>query len=169
MRIVTMVIIFTFLLISFVTFAEDEKANFSGEWSLNEEKSELGEGRRLRAASKLTITQEGNNLSIERLSTRRSGEEFKTEEKLTLDGKECKNIVFRDRERKSIANWSKDGKSLNISSSIVFERNGEEFEISSVEIWKLLEDGKTLSIEYTSKSSRGERKATYFYDKQRDK
>ena len=114
-------------------------------------------------ASKLTVKQEGNSLSIERLAKTRSGEDFTFEEKLTLDGKECENTIF-ERTRKSIAIWSDDGKSLTISSKMVFN----EFEISTVEIWRLIEEGKSLSIDYKSTSSRGERKGTYIYDKEKE-
>ena len=164
MRVITSLFVVTFLLISFTTFAENEKVNFSGEWSLNEEKSELGEGRRRMPSAKLTISQEDDTLTIERLLKRRSGEEFKVKEKFTLDGKECENTVY-ERPKKSVATWSKDGKSLNITSKIVFERDGNEFEFNTVEIWKLADEGNSLSIEYTSKSTRGERKRTYVYDK----
>ena len=116
------------------------------------------------ASTKLTISQEVNTLTIERLLTRRSGEEFKVKEKFTLDGKECENTVY-ERPKKSVVTWSKDGKSLNITSKIVFERDGNEFEFNTVEIWKLADEGNSLSIEYTSKSTRGERKRTYVYDK----
>ena len=94
MRVITSLFVVTFLLISFTTLAENEKLNFSGEWSLNEEKSELGEGRRWMVSSKLTISQENNIMTIERLLTRRSGDEFKINEKYTLDGKECENTVY---------------------------------------------------------------------------
>ncbi len=154
-----------FLMIAYNTFAGDEKSNFSGEWALNNEKSDLGEGRFRRAAAKLTIQQEGNNLSIERLSRRQSGEEFVTTEKLTLDGKECENTTFGDRVRKSIANWSEDGKVLTITSTMVFEREGEQMGIKTIEIWKLTEEGNSLSINYTSSSPRGERKQMLVYDK----
>lgn len=164
MRVITILFVVTFLLISFMLFAETEKLNFSGEWSLNEEKSDLGEGRRRRPSAKLTISQDDDTLTIERLLTRRSGEEFKVKEKFTLDGKECENTVY-ERPKKSVVTWSKDGKSLNITSKIVFERDGNEFEFNTVEIWKLADDDDSLSIEYTYKSTRGERKSTYMYDK----
>jgi len=150
----------TFLLISFTAFAANETVNFSGKWSLNEEKSELGEGRRRMVSPKLTISQEGNTLTIERLLNNRTGEEFKVTEKYTLDGKESENTVY-ETPKKSVATWLKEGKSLNITSKIVFARDENSFEFNTIEIWKLTDKGNSLSIEYTSKSSRGERKSTY--------
>lgn len=158
----TLLFLVASLLISTQTIAQ--KVNFSGDWSLNEEKSELGEGRFRGAAPKMTISQEGNNLSIERISQRRSGEEFKYTEKYTLDGKECENTTF-NRPKKSTANWSEDGKNLTISSTMAFEREGQTMEINTNEIFNLTEGGNSLTIDYASKSSRGERKNTFVYDK----
>jgi len=56
----------------------NDKVNFSGAWSLNETKSDLGEGRRGRVALKMTISQTVDSLVIERLSKRRSGEKSLT-------------------------------------------------------------------------------------------
>jgi len=139
-----------FLLFSSATFAQ--KVNFSGTWTFNEDKSELGEGRFRRAATKLTIKQEGNNMSIERVSQRR-------------DGKECENPAFNTT-RKSTVTWSEDGKSLTIASTMVFEREGQETEMKSSEILTLTDNGKSLSISSTSMSPRGEMKRTYVYDKE---
>ncbi len=152
-----------FLLFSSATFAQ--KVNFSGTWTFNEDKSELGEGRFRRAATKLTIKQEGNNMSIERVSQRRDGEEFTSTEKYTLDGKECENPAFNTT-RKSTVTWSEDGKSLTIASTMVFEREGQETEMKSSEILTLTDNGKSLSISSTSMSPRGEMKRTYVYDKE---
>jgi hypothetical protein len=38
-------------------------------------------------------------------------------------------------------------------------------EIKVVEIWKLIDDGKSLSIDYTSTSPRGTSTNTFVYDK----
>ena len=165
MRVTAFLSIVVFLFMVVEGFADEGKINFSGEWSFNEEKSELGEGRgRRRAGLKLTVTQKGNDLTIERLSQGRSGEEFTSEEKLTLDGKECINTI-RERPRTSVVKWADDGKSLTITTKMVFDRGGEEFEINSTDIWSLKEDGKLLSIDSSSITPRGERSATYVYDK----
>jgi len=152
-------------------FAGEGAVNFSGEWSLNKDKSKLGEsregrggGRGGRAPLKLTITQKGNDLTVKRLSQDRSGEEFTFEEKFTLDGKECEN-TFRERPRISVAKWSDDGKSLTITATMIFDRGGQEFEMVSIEVWSLIEVGKVLSIESSMNTPRGERKTTRVYDK----
>lgn len=164
MRVVTGLIVAVFLFVSFVTFAADEKANFSGQWILNTEKSQLGEGGRW-AAKSLKVTQEENNLSVERTATGRNGEDITFTQSVTLDGKESLSAMPNRPQRKSTANWSEGGKILTISSITVFEQDGNKTEMSDVETWALSGDGNSLSINNLSQSPRGEREATYVYDK----
>lgn len=153
-----------FILTSSVTSAQ--KVDFSGSWTYNETKSVIGgEGGPRGAAVKMTIKQDGKNLSMEKTTRRQSGEENVSTENYTLDGKECENPTYGDRIKKSTASWSEDKKSLTITSKMVFERDGQQMEINTTEIFTLSSDKKNLSIDYTSKSTRGERKNTFVYDK----
>ena len=153
-----------FLLFTSVTSAQ--KVDFSGTWTYSETKSVLGgEGGPRGAAVKMTIKQESNAMSIEKTTRRQSGEENISTENYTLDGKECENPTFGDRTKKSTVAWSEDKKSLTITSKMVFERDGQQMEINTTEIFSLSQDKKSLSIDYTSKSARGERKNTFVYDK----
>ena len=153
-----------FILASSLTFAQ--KINFSGTWNFNESKSVLsGEGGPRGAAIKMTINQDGNKMSIEKTNRGQGGNERTFTENYTLDGKECENPAFRDNVKKSTARWSEDKKSLTISSKMVFERDGQQMEVNTTEIFTLSSDKKTLNVDYTSKSSRGERKNTFVYDK----
>lgn len=156
-----------FLLSSVLSFAQ--KTNLSGNWTLNAAKSSLGEGgeggRGPRAAAKIKIIQDENSIVLEKTSSRPSGEEFTSKETITLDGKECENTLFGNRTRKSTATWTDDGKALSINSVSVFERDGNRMERKSVEVFKLSDDGNTLTIESTSSSQEGERKRTLSYDK----
>lgn len=163
-KVLTITFLVSFFLIPMGSYAQDGKVNFSGEWSFNESKSNMGEGRFRGASSKLTIKQEGNDLTIERLRTGRDGQEMKSTQKLTLDGKESENTTGMGT-RKSAATWSDDGKTLTIKSTMVFDRGGETMEIKSIELWKLTDGGKNLSIESASSTPMGERKATLVYDK----
>jgi hypothetical protein len=163
------VIVLCFLFIFSSLYAADDMVNFSGVWAFNEAKSDLGEGSRRRADLNLTIKQEGNTLSVERVRENRSGEQTTRTENLTLDGKECKNIGSRDREILSVVNWTENKKGLVIKSTSSFEREGETFEIKTDQIWTLSEDGNVLTIDYTSTSPRGERKSIHVYDKQEKK
>jgi len=151
------------LLISAVSFAQSA-ANFSGSWAFNESKSNLGEGGFRMISQKLTITQDEKSFTLERSFTGQDGEERKMSETYTLDGKESVNPVFNT-SKKSTATWATDKKSLTVSSVMVFEMNGEKNEIKTVEVYKLADADKTLSIDSQSTSSMGERKSTLVYDK----
>jgi len=157
------ILLFSLFFIHYGTFAQN--ADFSGTWKLNESKSNLGEGGFRGGSSSVTIHQEGNNLTTERAFVNRNGEEMKNTEKFTLDGKKCENTT-RNQTRTTTVTWSEDGKMLTFSSVMVFERQGETMEIKSTEKWGLSDGGKSLTIDSTSQTPRGERKATLVYDKQ---
>ena len=113
-------------------------------------------------ATKLVVTQKGNDLSVETFRQNRDGDEVSTTSKYTLDGKECKNGED-SRQSVSTASWSEDGKILTISSEITISRNGQEFNLKMVEKWSMA-DG-TLIIEGTRTSQRGERITKAVYNK----
>lgn len=151
--------------IMFMAFTAGIAANsdFSGEWKLNESKSNMGQFGR--AAKTLKIQGNVESLAIQRVSTNQAGEEMTTSEKLTFDDKESESTVFGTTKKKSKAKWSDDGKKLTVKSTIAFERNGETMEIKTTEIWSQSDDGKTLTIESTSESARGTNTTKLVYDK----
>jgi hypothetical protein len=159
----TLVIASFFILSSTVTFAQ--KANFAGSWNYIAEKSTVPEGGFRLVASKITATQDELTLNTEKVSKGRDGEDRITKDIITLDGKECENVVFGDVKRKSIATWSADGKSLTISSVMIFDRNGDKMEIKSSEVWKLSDDKSKLTLESSATTPNGEMKATLVYEK----
>ena len=161
-QVLTISALCSLLLIPTAAFA-GEKTDFTGEWTLNEDKSDLGE-RGAFAAFKIVVKQEGNTITIERTRTGRNGEERTNSETLTLDGKE--NISESERgSSASVLTWSDDGTALTIKSKREFNRQGETFEMNSTEVWKLAEDGKILKIQSDISSSRGERSVSLVYEK----
>jgi hypothetical protein len=140
-------------------------ADLSGEWKLNEQKSELGQFGGRMAARKLKVTSGADTISIERTSVTPNGEERTTTEKLTFDGKEIETTIFGNNKKKSTAQWATDGQTLNVNSVIVFDRNGEQMEIKVTEAWKLTDNGQALSVESTSTSSRGTNTMKLVYEK----
>ncbi|MBA7550903.1 hypothetical protein ES705_43433 [subsurface metagenome] len=162
-QMLVMAVICSLLLIPTSSFA-GEKVDFTGEWTLNESSSDLGEGRFF-SATKMTVKQEGNTITIERTRSGRDGQERTRSETLTMDGKENIN-KNENRSSNSIATWSDDGTTLTIKSNREFNRQGETFEMKSTEIWTLDKDGKILKIQSDTSSSRGERSVTLVYDKE---
>jgi len=113
---------------SFTLTGFAQKPDFTGKWKLNESRSKLAEEYSFAPLS-LTITQESNLITIERVSDFQ-GQEVTRKSAYTLDGKESKNEGFRGGETVSIAKWGDDGKTLTIVTN--FEtQNGGEMHISA--------------------------------------
>jgi len=140
-----------------------EKTDFTGQWTLNESKSDLGEGRFF-AAVKMSVTQEGESLTFERTRTGRDGEERTSSETLTMDGKECIN-EGENRKTTSTVTWSDDGTTMTIQSVREFNRQGETMEMNSTEVWTLSEEGTILKLQSDTTSGMGERSVTLIYEK----
>lgn len=152
------------LFLSFTT--RPDKSNFSGSWSLNEGKSELGDfGGRI-AARKIKVEQKDDAIVITKTSPSFNGGEMTSTETLTFDGKTTETPVFGTAKKKSTAKWSEDGKTFTITYAIAFERNGETMEVTGTEIWSLGSDGKSLTSQITSNSPQGEMALKAVYDKQ---
>jgi hypothetical protein len=152
------VITLSLVLSASMLFAVD----FSGTWTLNKDKSEMGEGRGRFNSTKLDVKQNDKEITIERTGQGRNGEYTRTAT-ITLDGKENELEGFRGSTRNVTANWSDDKKSLEIASLMKMERNGEQLEITSKEVWKM--DGDNLVLDLEMNSPRGERKSKLVYNK----
>lgn len=162
-HIMAFTIICALLLVPLSAFGGAGKPDFSGVWKLNESKSTIGEGR-FRLSPGLVVRHDGNNLEIERTRVGREGQEIKSTENLTLDGKEVVN-EGENRSTKTTANWSEDGRNVVIASIMTISREGQTMEIKNRETWQLSDDGKTLTIQFNSSSPRGERNDNLVYDK----
>lgn len=161
--ILAVIFLSAFFLIPFGSFTLAQKTDFSGEWTLNESGSDMGEGR-FRMSKAIKVTQAGNDFELERTRTGRDGQEMTSTEKLTLDG-EVTVTERENRSTESTVTWSEDGKSITISSKTTMSRQGETFEMSSTEIWTLDKKANLLTIGYSGSSPRGSTKATLVYDK----
>jgi hypothetical protein len=144
--------------------AQGGSANFSGNWALNESKSKFGDSPFRRASTTLVVKQDGNTLSTDRTMAGPDGE-MKMTTNYTLDGKVSENTGMMDMKSKSTVAWSEDKTSITISTTMVFDMNGESREIKSTEIWKLSDAGKTLTIDSTMPAPDGEMKTSAVYDK----
>lgn len=146
-----------------VTIAQSGKANFAGQWVLNSEKSQMGEGGgpgfgRM-GGGDMKVSQESNLLTIERSRPGRDGgDPIVTVMKYTLDGKESVNSS-RMGDSKSTATWLADGKTLKISTS----RQMDTMSFTTTEEWSL--SGNSLSVKTSMSTPDGERTTVMVYDK----
>jgi len=150
------------ILFSFIAVAQ--KPNFSGDWKLNEAKSELGEmGGRVALSFK--VDQKENAITITRTTPGfGGGDPMTTTMTLTYDGKVTETEGFGGAIRKSTAKWSDDGQTLTVNSIMNLERDGQTMEIKGNETWTLTKDG-LLSVVTLSSSPRGEFTAKAVYNK----
>ncbi|MCC7400515.1 MAG: hypothetical protein IT214_03430 [Chitinophagaceae bacterium] len=153
------------LLLSFTFLAA--KTNFSGNWKLNEGKSDFGQRGARFATKELKVDQKDNSISITKTTPSfQGGEDMTTSETYTFDGKEVEGKGFGNSTKKSSLKWAGDEQSFTISSTTSMERNGESMEFHSTESWSLGDGGKTLTVTTTSTSPRGENTTKAVYDKQ---
>lgn len=140
------------LLLSFSKMAD--RANFSGDWKLNESKSELGDFSGFVPRS-LKVEQKEKAIAITRTTPGfNGGDPVTTSVTLSYDGKITESEGFGGSKRKSTAKWSDDGLTLTVNNTITFERDGQTNEFKSTETWTT-KDG-LLSIVTHSNSPRGE-------------
>lgn len=137
--------------------AQGGKADFTGTWVFNTEKSVLPQGGNAQrmGGGNFTVTQEANLLT----QTRTGQDGTSRVTKYALDGKESVSTTGGG-ESKSTAKWSADGKTLTIVTKTIINGN----ERNSTAVWSLI-DGNTLSILITRQNQNGDVKATMVYDK----
>ncbi|MEO6000525.1 MAG: hypothetical protein ABIN89_27020 [Chitinophagaceae bacterium] len=158
-----------------LTSMAQDRGKFSGEWKLNESKSDsvqqfplciFGGGDRMRSRT-MKIAGHADFLTVDVASESADGALVTRQEKLTFDGKESEaTFVGRPRE-KSSAKWSDDGQ-MTVTSVRSFDTNGEKADFKVTEVWKLINEGKSISVQVNSTTmSGGEHTMKLVYDKQR--
>lgn len=146
-------------LVLFSSVAIAQKVNYSGEWKLNEDKSELGYDFSL-APSSLNITHAKKTLDMKSVSNMQ-GQELVSESHFTLDGKEVENVSYGETVVKSTAVVDKKTKAITIVTNGDTEGIGEW---TSTQILSL-KDGN-LVVDFEAASDMGEIAETYVFDKQ---
>jgi hypothetical protein len=87
---------------------------------------------------------------------------------LTFDGRESEASLFGNTKKKSTAEWSDNGQTMTVNSVIYYDIIGEKATMKVTEVWKLINRGKSISIEVTSRSAvNGDNVMKLIYDKQR--
>ena len=142
-----------------------DKANFSGQWKLNESKSDLGRLANF-ATRTMKAEQKDDNITITRTAPSFNGDDFTSTETLTFDGKEAESKLVGNSTKKSIAKWSDDGQTLTITYTLFLDFNGNTAEIKGTEIWTLSDGGKTLTVQNNSTSSFGDLATKSVFEKQ---
>ena len=112
------------------------------------------------APKNIIIVQEGNLFNVEKHYNFQD-RDVTTNDKLTMDGKECENPGWRDSIKKSVAEWAPDKKSLKVTSKIPA---GDAGEMTIVIVYKM--DDENLVVQLDASSSMGDLSEIFFFDKQ---
>jgi len=139
-----------------------QSSPFSGEWKLNKEKTAL-QGSRL-FLSQIKIHLKSDSLLTTRVYEADSGEEYPFVENLSLDGKECKIVIY-DMPRTAKALFSAKNGLINVESTTTFYGDNGEDNFKAKETWKVEDKGKTLSLATSSTSLAGSASDTLYFEK----
>jgi hypothetical protein len=149
-----------------LSMAPKANVDFSGEWKLNESKSEMGQYAPI-VPLKIKAEQKADAVAVTKTSPGMDGGgEVTATETLSFDGKQVEtNVAPGSSKRKASAKWSDDGQTLTITYTLMMDFNGQTTEIKGTETWALSNEGKTLTTTNTSTSSFGENTYKGVYEK----
>lgn len=153
--------------------AQDKTPDYSGKWKLDMSKSELGERSRIESMD-MTVEQTADTLAVERIpkfagsgeGTGGMGRGMMGGGKLSysLDGKETKSEgAMGDVAVKAEA--GANGK-LVLTQNRNLETQMGSFSLKTVETWELSPDGKTLTINSSTETPRGNRTQKMVFTRQ---
>jgi hypothetical protein len=153
MKNIVFIIALAFLSLS----AIGQKPNFSGDWTLNEGKSELGYEFSL-APKAMTVEHTKKTLDLTSVSEW-DGQEIESKSHFTLDGEVCENPGFMDSVTKSTASFDKKAKTIKIVTNGTVE--GMDYTLTQTMSMK---EGQLL-VESEAASDMGEMFETFVFDK----
>ena len=154
---------FLFILFFIASFsAQAQNSALTGEWKLNREKTVLADNQLF--LSNVTIQVKGDSLLTTRVYENGNGEQYPFEENLTLDGKECKMVIYEMPRTSKASRVASDGSILIESKTTFSGSNGQE-DLLAKETWKVDNESKMLIIDFTNKMSAGEVTGKSYYNK----
>jgi hypothetical protein len=137
--------------------AYGQKPNFSGDWKINEDKSELGYEFSL-APKAMTVEHTKKTLDLTSTSEW-DGQEIESKQHFTLDGAVCENVGFAESVTKSTASFDKKAKTLKI----VTNGSVEGMDYTLTQVMSMKEEN--LVVESEAASDMGEMFETFVFDK----
>jgi mannan endo-1,4-beta-mannosidase len=143
----------------------ERKADFSGEWMLNEYESKIENVGPSNTPYKLNIDQHGSEMVLESTAIVEWADDETITQTLALDGRDVHSTIFNHYPRIQNANWSQQQDTLTIDSKVTFNWGGRSFDVNTNEVWRLERRGQKLVISQSVKSIRGTRNSTIIYDK----
>ncbi len=150
---------FVLTLVLFSSVAIGQKVNYTGEWKLNENKSELSYDFSM-APITISVKHTKKTLDLNPVNVW-DGQEVASESHFTLDGKECENVGVGESVNTSTAVVVKKTKAIKIVTDGSADSVGDWTSTQVIS----LKDGN-LVIEFEAVSDMGGITETYVFDKQ---
>lgn len=138
------------------------RADLSGTWKLDLQKSELGQFEAY-APRKIQVEQKADAITFLRTAPGFTGEDTSYSETLPFDGKVVESTIFGTSKRKSSIKWTPDQKGFVITYTLNLDFNGQTTVVTGTEMYTLSADGRSLTVVSNSKSSFGDIEAKGFY------
>lgn len=145
------------------------RANFSGEWKFNQSKSVVKQfplcifGNDRMRSKTMKIAGYKHFLTIDAANSSPDGALVTKQAKLVFDGKQRAATDVGIPRDESTAKWSDDGQTMTVNSARTLNTTA----IKVTEVWKLVNDGKSISIIVTEHSNSRVNTMALIYDKQR--
>ena len=137
----------------------NSETNFSGEWKSKESISMGGnivclydEGDRMRSKT-MKIVAQADFLTIEVPNPSPGAALATSQEKLAFDGKESEINHGPERGKKFTVELSADGQTMTVNSIVHLMIAQKQAFFNVTEVWKLSNDGKTISVQANAKST----------------
>ena len=140
-------------------------ADFSGEWVLDENKSEVGNSGTGNLPARIKIEQGDAGLDLKKTFIEEWEDNRVTDEKIVFNGAESKSEYYGF-PRTSTAGLSANKDTLTINSKVTFNRGGQAGAFVTIENWNLQNYGNELCITQVADSPQGKRKQVLIYEKQ---
>ncbi len=154
---VSLFVAFCWLAGAAATLSAADKPDYSGDWKLNVQKSEVGPMSPASMTEK--IDHKDPDLKVVTAATGGPQGDVSYQAKYTTDGKECSN-EFGGMQAKSTVSW--DGSSLTFSTKM----NAGDADVVIKGKWTLSADGKTLTQSAHVTTPQGEFDMAYVFEKQ---
>ena len=121
-----------------------QKADFSGIWKLDKDRTDFGKVfPAYTTPYVMKVDQQRDSLMIERNSKDGQGELHNYVEKLPFDGHVIENMI-KSTKKRAMIQWSIENQSLTETATYKDYSAGMEYK--ATEIWTLTDEGKTLMI-----------------------
>jgi hypothetical protein len=150
------------LILFFPSVLLSQKSDFSGSWKLDRNKSSV-DGNSLFLAH-ITIKLKPDTLLTTRVYENGNGEQFPFDENISLDGRDCKIVIY-DMPRTSSAVYSPKDGTIAIASKTTI--NGGAEDMIAKELWKIDESGKLLTLEFVNTTSGNDVTGKYTFEKEK--